>query len=57
VKGVSARVSSSNKRPERRIASARPHNSQVRGDAELVREEERAQIEEAAVLATARETD
>ncbi|MBA2556294.1 MAG: ABC transporter ATP-binding protein [Chloroflexi bacterium] len=36
---------------------ARLHNSQFRGDAELARQEERAQIEEAAVLAIARETD
>jgi ATP-binding cassette subfamily B multidrug efflux pump len=36
---------------------ARLHNSQFRGDAELARQEERAQIEEAAVLAISRETD
>jgi len=36
---------------------ARLHNSQFRGDDELARQEERAQIEEAAVLAISRETD
>ena len=36
---------------------ARLHNSQFRGDAELARQEELAQIEEAEVLAIARETD
>jgi ATP-binding cassette subfamily B protein len=42
---------------EREGFYARLHNSQFKGDAELARQEERAQIEEAAVLAIARETD
>jgi len=42
---------------EREGFYARLHNSQFRGDAELARQEERAQIEEAEVLAISRGND